>query len=706
MYKLILTFLLLTCSLLQISVGQSVTNHTTMFTPRSFEDASRMADSVLALMTLDEKISYVGGDRNFFIRPIPRLGLHEVGMSDATQGVHIRAGRNEAKPAGSQLEQSTAFPCPLCLAATWDPELAYTYARAIGEECRAGNIGILLGPGQNVYRISQCGRNFEYFGEDPFLRASLIGEYVQGVQSTGTVATLKHFVANNTDYFRRRSNSIVDERTLHEIYLPSFKAGIDAGATAVMTSYNQLNGEWCGQSSYVINDLLRKQLGFKWLVMTDWWSVYEGQKVATSGQDLEMPFALALKDVKSLIDEGMVTVADIDSMVANILRTYFAMRFDERQPGTVDPEMFPKHEQVALQAAREGIVLLKNVGGILPIKSNIKSILLTGTFVDSLAYGDGSAEVKGYNIHLMLEEMKKQFGDRLSFVKNPTVAQITKADVVLCNLGTHDSEGSDRPFALPEDQERLVTKCVTNNPNTVVIVTSGSGIRMSEWNDKAKAILYAWYPGQIGNQALAEIVAGKVGPSGRLPITIERDFKDSPGYGYIPEGESLYSGWNDKAEKDHPIYDIQYKEGILVGYRWYDTKNIKPLYWFGHGLTYTTFKYSDLKLSRKTMGRNEFVSVSFAVKNTGERSGTEVAQMYVHQDQPSVLRPAKELKGFARVDLKPGEEKTVSIDLRDDAFAHWDSSSKGWLADKGTYEILVGSSSNEIHLKNSIVLTE
>ena len=488
-------------SVLATTKGQTDSIEHVYFKARSYEEAGRMADSVLALMTPDEKISYVGGDKSFFIRGIPRLGLREVEMSDATEGVRIRDGNEVTDQSKPRLKESTAFPCPIELAATWDPPLAYQYARAIGEECRAGNIGILLGPGQNEYRISQCGRNFEYFGEDPFLRARMVEQYVEGVQSTGTVATLKHFVANNTEDYRRRSNSIVDERALEEIYLPSFKAGIDAGARAVMTSYNQLNGEWCGQSAYVIKDLLRRQLGFKWLVMTDWGSVYDGEKVAASGQDLEMPSGVALKDARSLINEGKITVADLDSMVVSILRTYFAMRFDERQPGTFDSTEFKAHEQVALETAREGIVLLKNQSNILPIKTNTKSILLTGTYVDSLASGGGSAHVQGYDIHLMLDEMKKQFGERLRFVRNPTVEQIRAASVVLCNVGTHDCEGHDRPFALPEDQERLVMECVTNNRNTVVIVTSGGGVRMTEWNDKAKAIVYAWYGGQIGNQA-------------------------------------------------------------------------------------------------------------------------------------------------------------------------------------------------------------
>ena len=376
------------------------------FQPLSYEQASEKADSVLALMTLDEKIAYIGGDRSFFLRSIPRLNLSEVYMSDATQGVHIRDRFINTDLSHYMLEKSTAFPCPLLLAATWNTELSHAYAQAVGEECRKGNIGFLLGPGMNSYRVSQCGRNFEYFGEDPYLRSRMIENYVMGLQSTGTIATLKHFVANNEEYYRRKSNSIVDERTLHEIYLPPFKAGIDAGARAVMTSYNQLNGSWCGQSSYVIDTLLRNELKFKWLVMTDWWSVYDGKKAIKSGQNLEMPAAQATKNAKQMLDNGTITIADIDRMVKSILRTYFSMRLDEPKNRVPDPTMYKRHEQVALQTAREGIVLLKNDNGILPLKNNVKNILVTGDFVDKNAAGGGSAEVAGYNQRLLIDELK------------------------------------------------------------------------------------------------------------------------------------------------------------------------------------------------------------------------------------------------------------------------------------------------------------
>jgi beta-glucosidase len=675
-----------------------------MFQPLTFEQSEERARSVLRQMTPEEKLAYIAGDKMFFIRAIPGLGLREVYMSDATQGVHLRDKFGDTELHTYQPEKSTAFPSPILLAATWNPRLAYRYAEAIGEECRAGGIGILLGPGMNIYRQAQCGRNFEYFGEDPYLAARMIEQYVMGVQSTGTVATLKHFVANNTDYFRRKSNSIVDERTLHEIYMPAFKAGVDAGAKAVMTSYNLLNGEWCGQSRYVITELLRKRLGFQWLVMTDWSSVYDCEKLVTSGQDLEMPQAEALAYVRRLYDEGKVHPEDIDRMVMSILRTYYSMRLSECKKQPLSDEQYDAHEQIALQTAREGIVLLKNEGDILPLTRNVDSILVTGTYVKRIAAGGGSAAVDGFNDRTLLEELISEFGRKIQYVENPTLSQIKSADIVLCNVGTFDSEGWDRPFELPEEEEKRVTECVRNNPNTVVLVTSGSGIRMTGWNDTAKAILYAWYGGQTGNKALVEILSGKTNPSGKLPITIEREFSDSPGYGYIPEGETLYLHWNDEEEKKRRVYDIRYKEGIFVGYRWYERNGILPLYPFGFGLTYTKFEYGDPQVNNVHFHENDIVTIRFTVKNTGAYEGAEVAQVYVQDVECSVPRPPKELKAFRKVELHPGESKELSIDLDKRAFSFWSPALKTWIAERGKFILHIGSSSRDIRLTAKVEL--
>jgi beta-glucosidase len=417
-----------------------------------------------------------------------------------------------------------------------------------------------------------------------------------------------------------------------------------------------------------------------------------------------MPNAVALKDARKLFEEGKIKIEDINRMVKSILRTCFIMKFDDRKKNPSDNTLYENHELVALQTAREGIVLLKNEKNILPLQEDKKKILVTGDYVEKNAMGGGSAFVKGYNNRLMLDELKKEFGNRITYVKNPNPDQIQSADVVLCNIGTEDSEGWDRSFALPEDQEKRVEDCVNNNPNTVVIVTSGSGIRMTDWNNKARAILYAWYGGQIGNKALTEIIAGKTNPSGKLPITIEKEFKDSPGYGYIPEGETLYRGWNEKGEKAHPVYNVRYSEGIFVGYRWYEKKDIEPLYPFGFGLSYTSFEYSDLTVGTDVFHEQGTVKVNFTVKNVGNRRGLETVQLYVQDVECAVPRPLKELKGFTKVDLEPGQSRNVVIELKTKDFSFWNPETKDWFFEKGTFRIQVGSSSKEIKVQKQIEL--
>jgi beta-glucosidase len=670
-------------------------------TPVSYEAADARAGALLAQMTTAEKLQLISGYNSFYIHGLPRLGIPDLYLSDATQGVHLR------KNLSQQLDKSVAFPCPISLAATWDPGLAYRYAHSIGEECRAGNVAVLLGPGMDIYRVSQCGRNFEYFGEDPFLAARMIEQYVRGVLDTGTIPTLKHFVANDTDYFRRKSDSVVDERTLHEISLPAFKAGIDAGAMAVMTSYNQLNGEWCGQNPYVITGLLRGSLGYKWLVMTDWTSVWDAEKIIKSGQDLEMPGKKFIAtDAKRLLDEGQVKIADIDRMARDIMRTCIAMGLYDRPVKDAHYlANFPAHVQCALDSAREGIVLLKN-NGVLPLaKQGEGKILVSGLFVDQLARGGGSADVEGYDILTLRQTLTATYGDRVTFVAEPTDAELKAAAAVLLSTGTFDSEGRDRPFALPEAEEKRVQHVVSLNPRTVVIVNSGGGIQMTDWNDRAAAIVYAWFPGQIGNRALAEVLCGDTNPSGKLPITIERRFEDSPGYGYIPAGEQLYTARMQlAAEMAHPLFQIVYKEGVFVGYRWYEKKGIAPLYAFGSGLSYTTFDCKDLRLSAQAMTQTGQLDVHCTLSNTGHVAGAEIVQVYVQPVHAPIERPEKELKGFAKVALAPGESRDVTVTLAPRDFAYWDIGRHDWTIAPGEYEILVGSASDHIALHATVTM--
>ena len=695
--------------IIPLLLSATVTEQTGFQTPISFEKADARAQELLNQMTLDEKIQLVGGHNMFFTKGYEHLGIKELYLADATQGVHIRRNLD------NRLEKSTAFPCPLALTATWNTDLAAEYARSIGEECRAGGIAVLLGPGMNMYRMSQNGRNFEYFGEDPYLAARMIETYVIALQNTGTIATLKHFICNNTDHYRRLSNSVVDDRTMHEIYLPAFKAGIDAGAMAVMTAYNQVNGEWAAQSNDLISGLLKKELGFKWLVMSDWWSTFDAKKTITSGLDLEMPgdpgewfsqeereFSQYVKaNADSLIRNGIVSEQDINRMARHVLRTFIAMGlFDRPVRDESFLKTFPQHEQTALRTARESMVLLKNNNHILPIEPNSgQKLLLTGDFATEIARGQGAASVEGYHHVQMLDALQKVYGEQLSFIESPTDEQIRAHDIVLLSIGTIDSEGWDKPFAFPDSVDQTVLRIAELNPNTVVLVNTGSGRRMTEWNDKVAAIVYCWYPGQNGNTALAEIISGAISPSGKLPISIEKDFSDSPGYHYIPDGDSLYQGWGHDFDMKRPVYDIIYTEGVFMGYRWYDSKQIEPLYPFGFGLSYSTFQYSDLNISQQ----GDLYKVRFSITNTGSQKAAETAQLYVSDPKASVPRPSKELKGFAKVELKPGESETVTLQLSRQDFSYWDPARQDWYAEPGEYIIKIGASSRDLRLSGNLI---
>ena len=683
--------------------------------PIAYEDAKKQAIEILNQMTIDEKISIIGGYNWFYTQGFEKFNIPALYLSDATQGVNIRP------ELPNQLERSVAFPSPIALTSTWNTELSNSYAKSIGEECRAGEIAILLGPGMNIYRISQNGRNFEYFGEDPYLAARMIENYVVGMQETGTIATLKHFIANNTDYKRRTSNSIVDDRALREIYMPAFEAGVNAGAMAVMTSYNLVNGEYAGQSKDVITGLLREDLGFKWLVMSDWWSVWDAEKVIKSGLDLDMPgepredypdytkkdeFFLR-SSAKSLLDEGKVEEADIDRMVTNILTTQIAIGLLERPiKDTSYFENFDDHIQVALQTGRESMVLLKN-NGVLPISSSENiSILLTGEYSDKIPCGGGAAEVKGYDNVTMLSALKELYGKKVTYIEKPDNQTIKNADYVIYSAGTFDSEGWDKSFDFPETVNKEIKNIASLNKNTIVAVSSGSGMNMSEWNDEIAGLIYSWYPGQIGFKGFAEIVAGITNPSAKLPITIEKTFKDSPGYGYIPEGKELYTGWQEDHVITDPIIDVEYDEGVFVGYRWYERKAIEPLYHFGFGLSYTSYEYSNLKFEHPSIKVGSSFSFKIDIKNTGAMDGQEIVQIYVRDIESSVERPLKELKDFQKVQLNAGTKKTLHFTLTERDFAFWDVKTENWVVEPGQFEILVGSASHTILAKGLLEIVQ
>lgn len=668
------------------------------------KEAYEEANKLLQTLTFEEKASMVRGYNSFFLKGIERKGIPPIYLSDATQGVNIRTNLPDPNMV-KQLEKSTAFPAPILLASTFSPELSYQYAKAVGEECRAGGIEILLGPGLNIYRQSQCSRNFEYFGEDPYLVARMVEEYVKGMQSTGTAACLKHFLGNNTEFYRKRSNSIISERAINEIYLPGFKAGVDAGAMCVMTSYNQLNGDWVGQNPYAIKELLRKQLGFSWLVMSDWNSVWDLEKVVKSGQNVEMPGSYDFgTSIVELFNQGKITEKDLDNMLLPTLATCIAMNFYKRpkyEPSLLST--FPMHEKIARRVAEEGIVLLENRDNILPLDPAVnRKILLTGKFVSEIPRGYGAAEVIGYNNVRLVDALQKEFGRTVYYIEHPTVAELQEADIVILSMGTRDREAVERPFTLPDEEEGFMRYITSNHKNVIAVINSGSAINMSAWNDKVAALIYGWYGGQSGFEALTDIITGKVNPSGKLPISIEKDFKDSPAWGYLPKGASLYNEC--KNEFMIKVYDIHYNEDILVGYRWYDTQKIEPLYPFSHGLSYTTFSLTKPELTVKKITGSQPIKCTVVLTNTGERKGSEVVQLYVREDNPTLLRPVKELKRFDKIALSPGEKRIVEFELTKQDFAFWDEQSHGWKVNPGRYTIMLGTSSKAIEHSLSFVI--
>ncbi len=669
----------------------------------TWEEATVKANEVLATLSLDEKIEMTHGHNQFFLPGAPAKGLPHVFMVDASAGVRINHSLLDPKEVRHP-EKTTQFPANIMLASTFNPELAKSYGEAVGWETRMAGAGVLLGPGMNIYRSALCGRNFEYLGEDPYLAARMVENYVTGMQSTGTMACLKHFVANNTEFMRRLSNSIVDERALMEIYTPAFKAGIDAGAGSVMTAYNQFNGEWCGQNKYLITDILRNRLGFKGMVMTDWRSVFDWKKLVLSGQNVEMPGNVNepyhINSVRGLLESGELTEKNIDDMIRPMIATCIRFglydRFKNGQPNEDHlASKLPHHEQISLQTAAEGTVLLKN-NGILPLEEG-QEILLVGRWAKVAPQGGGSSKVKGFNQVTSEQALLNALRSKVTAIEKPNFIQLQKAKVVVVATGTLDAEGRERPFAMKEEDEALVRMACAANKNVIVLVLSGSGIDMSAWNDKVSAIIYGWYPGQSGMQAIADIMVGKINPSGKLPATIEKSFKDSPAYRMVPRLGTV----NHSQRNIHELwiaprtYDVEYKESVLVGYRWYDTKGIEPLYPFGFGLSYTTFELDKAK-APKSITAEKPIKVTVRVANTGKRAGAEVVQLYVSENNPTVLRPKKELKAFKKVYLEAGEKSTVTFELNHSDLAFWNDKTHAWEVNKGAYTLHIGNSSAHI----------
>jgi beta-glucosidase len=674
---------------------------TTYSSQKSAAAIEKRVESVVTQMTLEEKLQFLGGtgfvpgDKIGETLPIERLGVPAFKMTDATLGPKMTKG-------------ATLFPSYICQAAAFNPELAYAYGNAVGELCAADGYRILLGPGVNIYRVPNCGRNFEYLGEDPYLASETVVEYIKGVQKVGVIATVKHFLANNTEFYRSDSNSMVSERALREIYMPAFKAAVQrADVKAVMTSYNLINGVHAAENKWTITDVLRKDWGFNGLVMTDWYGARTTDLLILSGSDLEMPQPEFLKaeKIKPLLENGQVTEALLDERIANVLRPCLEMDLlDQPQE---DPSLranWPKHAEISRQVAREGLVLLKNEN-VLPLdRKTVKRVALVGSNAElTVATGGGAAGFEpGPDFLTYAAAIKQSAGTEVN-VFFATPEQAANADVALVFVTMVEHENMDRPFAFPPETVQLIQKTAAANENTVVIVSLGGGVDMMPWIDSVDGLIYAWYPGTYGAVALGEMVFGDLNPSGKLPITLEKRPEDAHYFGnYLPDDAKLgytFPGWDAHRER----YDVNYREGVLVGYRWFDTKAIEPLFPFGYGLSYTTFDFGDLKLSKQTLKGDRELQVSFTLSNTGDVAGAEVAQLYIQDMECSVLRPLKELKGFEKVYLEPGESKKVTLTISKEDLSFWDSESKAWTAENGVFRLHVGNSSRDIKLTADFV---
>ena len=684
---------------------------------------------LISRMTLEEKVHMIHASSSFTSGGVPRLGIPELTMSDGPNGVRMEHGRGWTELPVN--DSDTYLPTGICLGATWDPQLGYAYGQVLGSEANVRGKDIILGPGICIQRSPLNGRNFEYLSEDPYLIRQMAVGYIQGVQSQGIAACVKHYLANNQETNRMTVNVDMPERALQEIYLPGFKAAVQQGhVLTLMGAYNKFRGQYCTENSYLIQNILKSQFGFRGAVISDWGAVHNTLEALMNGTDIEMGTDLSMlphpdyskffmgDTVISLVRRGEVPESVIDDKVRRILRVMFAVhKFDGNRPkGVLNGA---QHEAVALKVAEEGIVLLKNDHHLLPFDaSQIHTLAVIGASADWKNGGaGGSSQVPGLFEITPLQGIQHLLGDkvRIIYVPGYTIARgatatdasiqqavqaAREADAVIYvggwihgysnawNDNAFDAESVDKPsLELPFGQNRLIKAVVQVNPRTAVVMMGAGPEDMRPWIDQTSSILQAWYPGMEGGTALARILFGQVNPSGRLPLSFPKSLAESPDHRF-----QAYPG---TSELDY------YKEGIFVGYRYYDSYHVTPQFCFGHGLSYTTFAYSHLNIERSSAK----VNVQLKVTNTGTRAGDEVVQLYVHESHPVLVRPDKELKGFKRISLRPGQTATVEFTLDPEAFEYFNDQKMRWVSDAGhRFTILVGSSSRDIRLHSQLTL--
>jgi len=653
------------------------------------------AEELVSRMTLEQKCRLISGlrDERNTLGGCPELGIPPVFMSDGPQGIN----NHHKLPA-------TYYPCGVSLAAAFDREAARGVGDGLGLDARARGVGFFLAPGVNIYRAALCGRNFEYYGEDPYLAGETASAYIQGVQSHQVIATVKHFAANNQEWDRFVTTSNVDERTLHEIYFPAFRKAVqEAGVGAVMTACGRLNAVHCSESPYLNQRTLREDWGFEGATMCDWQTIYSTLNGIQGGVDIEMPnpFTHDWERVRRLIENGVLQEEEIDEKCLHVLQTLFAFGLTDRPlKDSSLPLDNPYCHRKAYEAAAGGPVLVKNTG-ILPCRKG--DILMTGPYADRFIMGGGSGRVKAFDdayvtTYKGLQTLWRK--GQVTCSESPTDEEIRNAPLLVAEVGlgqTVEKENQDHAFALPGAQDSLLRRLTALSDKVVVIIHSGCEVDMRGWGDKAAAILYAWYGGEHTGTVLAQILTGDLSPSGRLPFTMWGSFENNPASDTY-HADRFISYMKRPRFEQNPHVD--YKEGVFIGYRGIERFGRTPLYPFGYGLTYSTFSYSDLAVTPAGDG----FDVTFTLKNRGKREAAEVAQVYVAPVSPSLPRPVRELKGFAKVRLPKGGAGTVTVHLPHSAFEHFDVRTHSWVADKGEYRIQVGENEQSILLESGIIL--
>lgn len=707
-------------------------------TPVYMDDAqpieARVKDA-LSRMTLEEKVALCHAQSKFSSAGVPRLGIPELWMSDGPHGVRAEINWNDWGYANWTNDSITAFPALTCLAATWNPDMSAKYGKAIGEEARYREKDVLLGPGVNIYRTPMNGRNFEYMGEDPYLASVMCVPYIQELQKNGVAACVKHYALNNQELWRGHIDVNLSDRALYEIYLPAFKAAVEeGGAWSIMGAYNKIRGQHACHNDFTLNKILKDDWKFDGCVITDWGGAHDTYEAAVNGLDIEMgsytngltsesvftynDYYLASPYLQMLKD-GKVPMSTIDDKASRILRLIFRTAMNRQKPyGSVATE---EHYAAAREIGNEGIVLLKNApvikkgAPLLPIDAaKYQNILVVGdNAVRLLNQGGGSSELKVKDMVSPLDGLRAVYGDKVAYAKGyaagrpmygradvipqnvvdslraEAVEMAKKADLVVLVGGLNknhfqDCEGGDRlEYGLPFGQDELIEALLGVNKNLVLVLLSGNAVEMP-WVSRVPAIVQGWYLGSMGGKSLADILSGAVNPNGKLPFSFPAKLTDCGTHAF---DELSYPGDSIKQE---------YKEDILVGYRWHDTKKVPALFPFGHGLSYTTFTYGKPVASAKAMAADGTLTLTVAVKNTGSVAGKEIVQLYIGDDKCSVLRPVKELKHFAKVALAPGEEKNVTFTLTPDDLKFYDEASAAWKYEPGKFKAYVCASSADV----------